>query len=88
MKMKINMLKKILNMISIRVCHREESLIPSMILCTSNMLEGLQGMSLSVVKSGLPIFDPTPAKSAAIYHFILKLPYGNTWVLERFDDLF
>ena len=68
--------------------HRKESLILSMILCNSNILEGLQWMSLSVVKSGLPIFDPSPATSAAIYHFILKLPYGNTWVLERIDDLF
>ena len=44
MKMKINMLKKILKMISIRVGHREESLIPSMILCTVHILVGLKGM--------------------------------------------
>ena len=71
-----------------RVGHCDESLIPSKILCNRHILECLQWMSFSVVKPCFPIFDPSPATSAAIYHFILKLSYGNTWVLERIDDLF
>ena len=44
-----------------RVGHSDESLIPSKILCNRHILEHLQWMSLSVVKSLYAIFDSNPA---------------------------